>query len=46
MICPLKTTLTNETKEAKNQVFFHIFHLLVCRLGLSGRWSTEVPDIG
>jgi hypothetical protein len=46
MICPPKTTSTNETKETKNQICSHILHLLVCPVGISGGWSPEIPDIG
>ena len=35
-----------ETKETKNQVFSNIPSLLVCLSGLSGGWSSEIPDIG
>ena len=37
--------IKNETKETKNQVFCYFLSLLVCRFSLTGRWSTEIPDI-
>jgi len=33
-------------KESKNQVFGNIPSLLVCLSGLSGGWSSEIPNIG
>ena len=36
----------DETEETKNQVFGNIPSLLVCLSGLSGGWSSEIPDIG
>ena len=36
----------DETEETKNQVFGNILYLLVWPSGLSGGWSSEIPDIG
>jgi len=33
-------------EETKNQVFRHILLLLVCPFSLTGRWISEIPDVG
>jgi hypothetical protein len=37
---------SNETEETENQVCCYILSLLVCPLGFSGGWGSEIPDIG
>ena len=32
--------------ETENQVFGNILSLLVCPFSLTGRWISEIPDVG